>query len=427
MAGKVAILGGGITGLTAAYYEAKKGNAVILFEKEPTLGGLAGGFKNREWNWPLERTYHHLFSNDYDIANFAKEIDFHHIFFKNPLTASAYQRGEDTKQKKITLYSFTTPTDFFKFPLLSLSQKIRSSAVLALLKLSPFWRIYEQMTAQEFLQKTMGEEVWNVLWQELFRKKFGKYAGNILASFIWSRIKKRTRALGYIKGGFQTFIDFLEKRNTHLQVIIKKGHAVSHIEKKGRSLLIDEESFDRVISTLPTPIIQTLGKDIFPSSYLARLSRLRYLHALNLILETDEPLLEKIYWLNVMIKNFPFTVLVQHTNFIDKKNYNNRHLLYIGNYLEREHILMRMDKTAMVNYFTSYLKKIATRPYSIINAYLFKGPFAQPIFDKDFVKNKPDFETPVKNFYIANLDMTYPHDRGTNYAVKLGKEVVSLI
>jgi len=58
---------------------------------------------------------------------------------------------------------------------------------------------------------------------------------------------------------------------------------------------------------------------------------------------------------------------------------------------------------------------------------MFKAPFAQPIFDKEFVKNKPYFITPVKNFFIANLDMTYPYDRGTNYAVKLGKEVAKFI
>jgi protoporphyrinogen oxidase len=60
---------------------------------------------------------------------------------------------------------------------------------------------------------------------------------------------------------------------------------------------------------------------------------------------------------------------------------------------------------------------------TLINTYTFKAPFAQPIFDKNFVANMPGFETPIENFYNANLDMTYPYDRGTNYAVKLGKQV----
>jgi len=94
----IAILGGGLTGLTAAYYLAKKGHQVTIFEKEKTLGGLASGFKNNNWDWYLERTVHHLFANDDDILNFAKEIGFNKIFFKEPETASLYENPNDKIQ-----------------------------------------------------------------------------------------------------------------------------------------------------------------------------------------------------------------------------------------------------------------------------------------------------------------------------------------
>jgi heterodisulfide reductase subunit A-like polyferredoxin len=61
---KIAILGGGIAGLTAAYYLAKKNHQITLFEKEKIFGGLAAGFKSTSWDWYLEWTYHHLFAND---------------------------------------------------------------------------------------------------------------------------------------------------------------------------------------------------------------------------------------------------------------------------------------------------------------------------------------------------------------------------
>ena len=85
-----------------------------------------------------------------------------------------------------------------------------------------------------------------------------------------------------------------------------------------------------------------------------------------------------------------------------------------------------MNKEEALQFFLPYLQRINTK-YQILNTkyYLFKAPWAQPIFDRDFIQNKPDFETPVKNFFIANLDMTYPYDRGTNYAVKLGRDVAS--
>ena len=77
----IAILGGGYTGLTAAYELQKKGHAVTIYEKEKVLGGLAVGFKEKDWQWPLERAYHHLFESDHEIIEFSKEIGFNKIFY----------------------------------------------------------------------------------------------------------------------------------------------------------------------------------------------------------------------------------------------------------------------------------------------------------------------------------------------------------
>ncbi len=435
---RIAILGGGFTGLSAAWYLQKKGHTVTLFEREKTLGGLAGGFKADGWSWHLERTYHHLFSNDYDILKFAEEIGFEDIFFQSPETASLYE-GENNYR----IIPVDTPQDFLRFPLLSYPQKIRAAAVLAFLKFSPFLTLYERETAREFLEKYQGKQAWEVLWSELFRKKFGKYAGNIVMSFFWARITKRTKDLGYVQGGFQELINHAEKVNREAGVEIKKGIAVEGIEKRRDKFIIlngvkefepprsesliaqNDNSFDVVISTLPTPILTRLGADIFPTDYISRLQKIKYLSAMNLILETKEKVLDKTYWLSICTSKIPFMVAVQQTNFVDKKHYNNNNILYIGDYLDNDDKRLKMDRDEVLKLYLPFIKHMRRDNPRVVptNAYLFKAPFAQPIFDKEFVKLKPDFETPVKNFFVANLDMTYPYDRGTNYAVKLGKDV----
>lgn len=415
---KIAVLGGGFTGLTAAYYLRKKNHQVTLFEKGKVLGGLAVGFKTDHWNWYLERAYHHLFSNDYDIINFAKEIGFDEIFFSSPETASLFKKGQI-----FLILPLDTPVDLLKFPYLGLMDKIRAGIVIIFLKLSPFLTIYEKQTAEEFLKKTMGKNVWNVLWKQLFRVKYGDYAENILASFIWARIKKRTKRLGYIEGGFQTFINYLEKQLISLRVNVLTGYEIRNIERRGEKYIIDNQKYDAVISTLPTPVLTKISQKVLPKNYLDRLAKIKYLHALTLILETDKPILKKTYWLNISAPEIPIMGIVQQTNFIDKKNYGGKHLTYLGWYLKREDKLMQMGDKELLDYILPYLKKITNHQFSIFNYFTFRGPWAQPIFDKDFVKNKPDFITPAKNFFIANLDMTYPYDRGTNYAVKLGREV----
>lgn len=434
---KIAVLGGGITGLTASYYLAKKGYKLTVFEKSKNLGGFASGFRQKKWAWYLDYAYHHLFANDDDILNFAKGIGFNKIFFKSPETASLYQDQISSPRAnpslaenfKFQIYPLDTPQDFLKFPLFSFTQKIRAGLTLVFLKISPFLSIYENLTAENFLKKTMGEKVWKTLWQELFRKKFGDYAGIILASFIWARIKKRTKSLGYIEGGFQTFINYLVNKLTGLGVNVLTSYEIKEIKKKGDKFLINNQLFDKVISTLPTPIMTKITTNIFPAYFLQKLRKLKYLHALTFILETDKPILDKTYWLNVSTSKIPIMGIVQHTNFIDKKYYGGNHLCYLAWYVEEKNKLWQMDKKEILDFVLPYLKKLNPN-YSItklLNYFVFKSPFAQPIFDKDFLKNKPDFITPLKNFYIANLDMTYPYDRGTNYAVKLGKEVAEKI
>lgn len=415
---KIAVLGGGITGLTAAYYLSKRGHQVTLLEKERVLGGLAVGFKSKGWTWYLERAYHHLFANDTDIINFAHETGFDEILFESPTTSSLY---EDKNGFKVL--PLDTPMDLMRFPYLGFIDKIRAGVVLAFLKLSPFLKIYEKYTSEEFLKMTQGKTVWNRLWQQLFRGKFGDYAGIILASFMWARINKRTKKLGYIRGGFQTFINHLQSLVKKHGVIVKTGYEIKKINRIRDKFEIDGKVYDKIISTLPTAIMSNLTSTIFPAEFLQKYRKLKYLHAVTLIIETEEPILNKTYWLNICTDKMPLMLLAQHTNLVDKKNYGGHHIAYTGWYVKRDNKLITMDEKAILKYVMPHIQKIAGKKIKVIDCHKFVGPFAQPIFDKDFAKYRPDFITPVKNFFIANLDMTYPYDRGTNYAVKLGREV----
>ncbi len=205
------------------------------------------------------------------------------------------------------------------------------------------------------------------------------------------------------------------------------GDKSNQQEESSLSTEVGENEFDMVISTLPTPILIKIGKNLFPADYLSKLKKIKYLHAVSLILETNQPILQKTYWLNIVAPEIPIMGIFQQTNFVNKRHYGGRHICYFGWYVDEKDKLWQMSGEEILDLVKPYLKAISNFQFPISNYYLFKSPFAQPIFDKDFIKNKPDFETPLKNFYIANLDMTYPFDRGTNYAVKLGKTVVELI
>lgn len=419
---KIAVLGGGITGLTAAYRLSKAGYSVTLFEKSPTLGGLAQGFKADGWEWPLEYAYHHIFSNDVDIIQFAKEIGFEGIFFRRPKTSSLYGTPDNYR-----IFPVDSPQDFLRFPLLGIVDKLRGAFFLGLLKFFPLVPFMERVSARQFVQTYMGKSMWNIFFEQLFRKKFGKNAGKILASFLWARIHKRTPTLGYMKGGFQSFVDHIERVCIEKGVAIKKGTLVENIRKSGSGFFIDGESFDSVIATTPSHVITQTARRVLSRKEVRALSKLSHLHARVLILETDKPFLTQDYWLNICTPALPAMVVAQHTQFIEPRYYNNKHITYIGWYDSPEAPIFKTPTQDLIATLVPNLMAIENQNVQVERSFSFVGPYSQPLYTKSFLSHKPTYRTSVPGFYIANLDMTYPYDRGTNYAVLLGNKVSELI
>jgi len=429
---KILILGGGLTGLTAAHYLSQTNNKVIILEKGEKLGGLAGGFKLPHWEWELERTYHHIFKNDMAILSLSHEIGQDNFEFKIPLTASLF--GEKNNYR---IYPVDSPKDFLLLPELSLLSKMRAGATLLFLKITPHLSWFEKISSSQLLKRTMGGEVWNKLWEQLFKKKFGKYAEKILSSFIWARIHKRTQELGYPRGGFQAFVEALAEVDKKNSVSIITSSNVQKVRKDGEKYKVETinkekigESYeaDIIISTLPYPITCIVMKEVVGASYVKEQGKRKYLSAVNLILKTTTPILKDTYWLNVGAHDIPIMCIVQHTNFISQKKYGGDNICYVAWYVEEGSELLKKTEKQMVDFVLPHLKEIAPHLVETPEVVgLFRAPYAQPIFDKEFVEIPRLFSTPAKNIFVANMDMTFPFDRGTNYAVQLGKDVSNFI
>lgn len=390
---KIAIIGAGFSGLSAGYYLAKKGCKVTIFEREKVSGGLAVGYKKENWAWPLEHYYHHLFISDQEIIKLAKDLGIKINFYKSK-TSTLTNKG---------IYPLDSLTSLLKFPNLDFISKLRTGVILGYFKITPFWKSLEKITVKSFVLKTMGTKSWKFIWQPLLDGKFGKYADKIPASWLWARIKKRSVYLGYPDGGF----DSLAKR------------AASAIEKLGGKILYNTEvlspqrdlgRFDKVVSTIPA-------------------QKLTYFGAISLILRLSKPFLPKeVYWLNIGVKDFSFLSIVEHTNLIPKYNYNNEHIVYVGKYLPANHKYFSLTKDEILQEYDKDLTKICPNyKSSLIGLDVFKTPYAQPIIPLNYSLNIPPIRTGVGGLYAANMEQIYPWDRGTNYAVALGKRVAQEI
>ena len=56
-----------------------------------------------------------------------------------------------------------------------------------------------------------------------------------------------------------------------------------------------------------------------------------------------------------------------------------------------------------------------------------RAKYAQPVPPVGYLDMIPDLRTPLPGLYFASMSQVYPWDRGTNYAVELGRKVAALM
>jgi protoporphyrinogen oxidase len=418
----VAIVGAGIAGLTAAYDLTGQGHRTTVYEASPTVGGLASGFRDETWDWWLERFYHHWFTSDRDVIGLIHELGLaDRLLFPRPITAIWHEGG---------MYALDSPLALLRFPHLNMADKLRTGMVLAFLRYTRFWRQLERHTAHEWLPRFMGRRAYETLWQPLLIGKFSeKHYRDVSMAWFWARIYKRSPRLGYFVGGFQAFADALADRIRERGGNIRLSTAVRRIVRtqEGRLRLEatdGDETFDAVIATVSPSLMTHLAPEL-PADYLGQLRDLQSMGAVVLVLALRRQLISDVYWLNLPAERFPFLALVEHTNYISPQYYGGDHLVYLGHYLPPEHPYFQMTEDQLLETFLKALPHF--NPHfdrSWVRAHwLFRETYAQPVVPVNYSRMIPPLATPIPGLYLASMSQVYPWDRGTNYAVEMGRRV----
>jgi protoporphyrinogen oxidase len=423
----VVIVGGGFTGLSAAYELAKAGKKVVILEKEPVVGGLASGFMVGEFT--LEKFYHHWFTNDVHVMDLIEEIGRKDEVVFRPTRTGMYYAN--------TIFRLSTPVDLLKFKALSFANRIRLGLLALKARRIKDWKSIEHMTAQDWLIKLAGREVFRVVWEPLLAGKFGPYASKVGAVWFWKKLALRggSRAsdgrevLAYYKGGFSELAEALKRKLAEMGVEVRVNAPVTGLGvAAGRVTAVHtpEGSIpaQSVLLTQALPLIADLLQPHMAADYLAGLRRIEYLANICLVLELDRSLSET-YWLNVNDPTFPFVGVIEHTNFEPPENYGGRHIVFLSKYLPESDALYRMADEEVLDFAVPHLQRMFPDFHRewVTGHHVWRARFSQPIAEPNYSRLIPAEQTPLDNVLITSMAQIYPEDRGTNYAIREGRRV----
>ncbi|HLB11565.1 MAG TPA: NAD(P)/FAD-dependent oxidoreductase [Dehalococcoidia bacterium] len=428
---RIAIIGGGIAGLTAALRLAQAGRRVSVFEKWPEVGGQAGTFPLGGTR--LERFYHHVFRSDREILPLIQELGLGPQLQWLPSRVGFFHGGR--------IHPFVTPLDLLRFRPISLIDRVRLGAVGVYLQRYEDWRRLEGITAKDWITRYAGRRNYRVVWGPLLRAKFGDRHQDVGMVWFWGKIHLRfasrgqggwRESLAYMKGSFGVLTDTMAREverlggeihtATPVDRILVEGNRAIGVETRGQA-----RAFETVLATVPSPIFLGLAPDL-PQEYARKVAGVHYQAAICLVLELDRPFTD-IYWLNISDAGIPFVGVIEQTNFVPVDCYGGRHPLYITNYLPSGDPFLSMGPREVLAAYLPHLKRIqpAFREEWTKDLHLFKEEGAQPIVTANYSRLIPDHRTPIGGLYLANTTQIYPEDRGMNYSVRLGEWASRLI
>lgn len=415
------IVGGGITGLAAAYLAARAGRAVTVLEGGSQPGGLLSSFSVGDTR--LEHYYHHFFTHDVELNWLIRELGIESRVRYLPGSMGIYRDGAS--------HAFNGFGDLLRFRPLGLVAKFRFAASSLFLAKCADWRSWEGVSCLKWFEDYAGPAATDAIWRPMLGIKFGPYAERVPAAWMVGRLRQRMNSrrrggerLGYLAGSLAVLLDRLLEELESLGVRVLVDHrAEALVCRAGRAVAVQTArgSFeaDDILATLPADRFADVVAPVAPE-YAGRLRAIEHFGAVCTVLEMDREL-GPFYWLNVADPGFPFGGVIEHTRLVPPGEYGGRHIVYLSRYFERSHPLATMSQDDIAATMVQALARLSPRlrHEHILKTHVFRTNTAAVVCDLDFSRKVPAMRTPIPGLFYAGMAHVYPDERSCNNSIRV--------
>lgn len=406
---KIGIIGGGISGLAAAYRLAGQGHEVDVLEASPYTAGLVSSF-NLD-GAPAEKFYHFLCRGDDGYVAMAKELGLADRLRWMKGTTGFYYDGR--------AYGFTSPLDLLRFSPIPFLQRIRFGLFALEARERKEWAQLDDIRATPWLTDRLGKRAYEVVWHPLLEMKFAELHNTISAAWVWHRISRVARSkgtMGYLDGGSELFYTTLAEAIRARGGRIHTGRPVRRIlETNGRIHGLDMADgavvpCDRVISTAPLSILAKLLPPTW-NEYALQLERIKYVGVVCAVFKLKRPV-SKYFWLNVNDPRIACNGIIEFTN-LNPGMCKDGHVVYVPYYLPTTSELYTSDAQVAFERSWQSLKYLnpALKDSDLVAHQVFKAAHAQAVCPTGFLDVLPEQQSPLTGLHLLDSVFLYPEDR----------------
>lgn len=421
----VAILGGGIAGLTAAWRLIQRGDNVTVFEASDRLGGLGAAFEYKGQR--LDKFYHVILDSDSHLLGLIDEMGMTPELAWSKTTMGFIVRGEH--------YPFNTPAELLKFGALSFPDRVRTGmAALYITKLKKHGAPLDDLPAETWLKKLFGSRVYRALWEPLLTAKFGDLRHRVPAYWIWNTLNREKNGgeevKAALKDGLISLADTLAAaiQNAGGEILLRQPieclwETRHGVRLAGRGM---EAEFDAVISTLPMPLLRDMADSALAPKI--PLPEIEYQGVVNVML-TLKKQLNQHYWTAVVDSDFPFQGVVETTHVIRPEWTGERHLVYLMNYCSAKSNSYLAADELLVEQAIGGLSRLYGnfRAENVESAHVFRAPHVEPVWTKGYLRRRPAARVAGSRVFLATTAQAYPMVTSWNTSVKLADEAIAAL
>ncbi|NIO20616.1 MAG: FAD-dependent oxidoreductase [Candidatus Aenigmarchaeota archaeon] len=409
---RVVVIGGGIAGLSTAYFLAKKRLKPVVIENENETGGLGRCHKVK--GILIDSGYHIIFKGDKHLLGLLKELDLEKDTVWGNLDFNLITVNGDISFSPLKILSSKS---------LSIPEKRKLAKVYFKLKNLKDWKSLDKFTAKEWITRNSNIEIYEKIFEPIIKAKWGRESEGTSAAWFYGRIKPRSESRnifwgkekgGYLKGSFRKLFSALEREITkkggkiitsaNIRKISIKGNKVESVKYKIKGNLREIKT-DSVISTIPVQELLKTAK--LADDFEKKIKRIRYKAVICATYGLKRGLTKSFR--TIFSEKKSFGGLVEMTNLIDKKHLGNNHVLYVFNFLDTSEKLWKLKDKKIIETYTNDLEKLHPGFRKlVIWSRLYKNRYGEPFYQKDYLKIMPDVRTPVSGLFITGMVQSYP-------------------